>query len=124
MPARVTRAAAGSPASPAPKDGTASFRPACVTRPIYGPDTQYAFGHLGFTNIVAWADPERQVAAALLTSGKPLIYPQIYYAFDAVRQIGLACAKGRLPADPGASRRSPSPTGLHELPPIDVRRGR
>jgi CubicO group peptidase (beta-lactamase class C family) len=64
---------------------------------LYGPDTQYAFGHLGFTNIVAWADPERQVAAALLTSGKPLIYPQIYYAFDALRQIGRACGKERLP---------------------------
>jgi CubicO group peptidase (beta-lactamase class C family) len=60
----------------------------------YGPDTQYAFGHLGFTNIVAWADPERQVAAALLTSGKPFLYPQLYYAFDILRQIGLACSKG------------------------------
>jgi CubicO group peptidase (beta-lactamase class C family) len=59
----------------------------------YGPDTQYAFGHLGFTNILGWADPERQVAAALLTSGKPLVYPEIYYAFDALRQIGLACPK-------------------------------
>ena len=78
---------------------------------LYGPDTQYVFGHLGFTNIVPWADPERQVAAALLTSGKPLIYPQIYYAFDAIRQIGLACAKERLPVGPGlphgvAGRRS------------------
>jgi CubicO group peptidase (beta-lactamase class C family) len=59
----------------------------------YGPDTPYAFGHLGFTNIVGWADPERQVAAALLTSGKPLVYPGIYHAFDVLRQIGLACRK-------------------------------
>jgi CubicO group peptidase (beta-lactamase class C family) len=62
----------------------------------YGPDTQYAFGHLGFTNIVGWADPERQIAAALLTSGKPFIYPELYHAFDALRQIGLACRKERL----------------------------
>ena len=60
---------------------------------LYGPDTRRAFGHLGFTNIVSWADPERQVAAALLTSGKPLIYPEIYYVFDVLRQIGLACPK-------------------------------
>jgi CubicO group peptidase (beta-lactamase class C family) len=60
---------------------------------LYGPDTQYAFGHLGFTNIVSWADPERQVAAALMTSGKPLLYPQIIYAIDIMRQIGLACPK-------------------------------
>jgi CubicO group peptidase (beta-lactamase class C family) len=59
----------------------------------YGPDTRYAFGHLGFTNIISWADPERQVAAALMTSGKPLIYPEIYYLFDVLRQIGIACTK-------------------------------
>ena len=60
---------------------------------LYGPDTIHAFGHLGFTNIVSWADPERQVAAALITSGKPLIYPEIYYVWDVMRQIGLACGK-------------------------------
>jgi len=75
----------------------------------YGPDTEHAFGHLGFTNIVAWADPERQVAAAVMTSGKPLVYPQIYYAFDALRQIGLACAKEptRSRTAVAAPRRSP-----------------
>jgi len=61
----------------------------------YGPDTQYAFGHLGFTNIISWADPERQVAAALMTSGKPLLYPQIIYAIDIMRQIAAACPKDR-----------------------------
>jgi len=60
---------------------------------LYGPDTQYAFGHLGFTNIVSWADPERRIAAALLTSGKPLVYPELWHAYDALRQIGLACPK-------------------------------
>jgi CubicO group peptidase (beta-lactamase class C family) len=63
---------------------------------LYGPETQYAFGHLGFTNIISWADPEREVAAALLTSGKPLVYPQIYHLFDLTRQIGLACPKERV----------------------------
>ena len=42
---------------------------------LYGPDTEAAFGHLGFTNIISWADPERQIAGALMTSGKPLVYP-------------------------------------------------
>ena len=67
---------------------------------LYGPDTQHAFGHLGFTNILSWADPERQVAAALTTSGKPLVYPEMYYLWDLVRQIGRACpkAKRRTPA--------------------------
>jgi CubicO group peptidase (beta-lactamase class C family) len=60
---------------------------------LYGPDTPNAFGHLGFTNIIGWADPDRQVAAALMTSGKPLIYPELYLLHDVVRQIGAACAK-------------------------------
>jgi CubicO group peptidase (beta-lactamase class C family) len=57
---------------------------------FYGPNTEHAFGHLGFTNIVSWADPARQIAAAVMTSGKPLVYPQIYYAYDILRQIGAA----------------------------------
>lgn len=60
---------------------------------LYGPDTLHAFGHLGFTNIVCWADPERGVAAALMTSGKPFIYPELYYLFDVLRLIGIACPK-------------------------------
>jgi CubicO group peptidase (beta-lactamase class C family) len=60
---------------------------------LYGPDTLHAFGHLGFTNVVCWADPERDVAAALMTSGKPFIYPELYYLFDVLRQIGVACPK-------------------------------
>jgi CubicO group peptidase (beta-lactamase class C family) len=57
---------------------------------LYGPGTERAFGHLGFTNIVAWADPDRQVAAALLTSGKPLIHPGVYYFLEIPRRIGIA----------------------------------
>jgi len=60
---------------------------------LFGPDTRRAFGHLGLTNIVSWADPERRVAAAVLTSGKPLVYPELYHLFDVLRQIGIACPK-------------------------------
>jgi CubicO group peptidase (beta-lactamase class C family) len=60
---------------------------------LYGPDTPDAFGHLGFTNVICWADPEREVAAALMTNGKPFIYPELYYLYDVLRQIGLACPK-------------------------------
>ena len=45
---------------------------------LYGPDTQHAFGHLGFTNILAWADPERALSVAVITSGKPIVYPQLH----------------------------------------------
>jgi CubicO group peptidase (beta-lactamase class C family) len=60
---------------------------------FYGPDTAQAYGHLGFINIVPWADPERRVAAALTNSGKPLFFPEIYFLYDIMRQIGRACPK-------------------------------
>ncbi|HSP97432.1 MAG TPA: serine hydrolase domain-containing protein [Candidatus Dormibacteraeota bacterium] len=60
---------------------------------FYGPDTAYAFGHLGFINIIAWADPERDLAVALTNSGKPLFFPEIYYLLEIMRQIGRACPK-------------------------------
>jgi len=40
---------------------------------LFGPKTGHAFGHIGFTNIWSWADPERALAVALLTSGKPVL---------------------------------------------------
>jgi CubicO group peptidase (beta-lactamase class C family) len=60
---------------------------------LYGQDTSYAFGHLGLSNIVSWADPERQIAAAVTTSGKPFLYPEIVFLLDAVRRVTLACPK-------------------------------
>ncbi|GAA5099429.1 serine hydrolase domain-containing protein [Nocardia iowensis] len=50
---------------------------------LYGPDTRRAFGHLGFTNNAAWADPERALSCAVLTSGKPILYPEL------IRWVGL-----------------------------------
>ena len=44
---------------------------------LFGRDTQHAFGHLGFTNILGWADPERALSAAILTNGKPILYPEL-----------------------------------------------
>lgn len=60
---------------------------------LYGLDTEQVFGHLGFTNIVGWADPERQVAGAILTSGKPLLYPEVVYALDVMQRIARLCTK-------------------------------
>jgi CubicO group peptidase (beta-lactamase class C family) len=60
---------------------------------VYGQDTNRAFGHLGLSNIVSWADPERQISAALMTSGKPFVYPEIVFLLDVMRQITSACPK-------------------------------
>lgn len=40
---------------------------------LYGPGTNSAFGHLGFLSIYAWADPARELAGALLTTGKGML---------------------------------------------------
>lgn len=40
---------------------------------LYGPMTRRAFGHLGFSNIFCWADPERATSVSILTTGKPLV---------------------------------------------------
>jgi CubicO group peptidase (beta-lactamase class C family) len=37
----------------------------------FGRNAPAAFGHLGLVNIAIWADPERKLAAGLVSSGKP-----------------------------------------------------
>ena len=60
---------------------------------LYGPDTEEAFGHLGFTNMLGWADPERALAGALLTSGKPILYPELFDFWNVMRRIGSRAPK-------------------------------
>jgi CubicO group peptidase (beta-lactamase class C family) len=60
---------------------------------LYGPDTELAFGHLGFTNILGWADPERELSGALMTSGKPIVYPELYNLWALMRRIGIETPK-------------------------------
>lgn len=37
----------------------------------FGRNAPAAFGHTGLTNIAVWADPQRELAAAVISSGKP-----------------------------------------------------
>ncbi|KZS78923.1 lipase LipE [Mycobacterium persicum] len=37
----------------------------------FGRNAPAAFGHLGLVNIAVWADPQRRLAAAVISSGKP-----------------------------------------------------
>ena len=60
---------------------------------LYGPDTELAFGHLGFTNIIGWADPERGVSGGLITSGKPVLYPELPVFWNVMRTIGRVAPK-------------------------------
>lgn len=54
---------------------------------LFGPNTHHAFGHLGFTNIIGWADPERRISGALLTSGKPVLGPHLLAFYEVMRTI-------------------------------------
>lgn len=40
---------------------------------MFGRHSPNAFGHIGFSNIFCWADPQRELSVAILTSGKPVI---------------------------------------------------
>jgi CubicO group peptidase (beta-lactamase class C family) len=60
---------------------------------LYGPDTQHAFGHLGFTNILAWADPQRALSCAVITNGKPLLYPELPHFFRLMQRISAGAPK-------------------------------
>ena len=60
---------------------------------LYGLDTDLAFGHLGLINIVGWADPERGISAALLTSGKAILYPDVHRFFGVMQTIAREIPK-------------------------------
>ncbi len=60
---------------------------------LYGSDTKAAFGHLGFTNIVGWADPARELSVGFLTSGKPVLYPELIDMLKAAARITKAAPK-------------------------------
>lgn len=40
---------------------------------LYGPMCGDAYGHLGFMNILGWADPARDLSVSLLTTGKSIL---------------------------------------------------
>jgi len=60
---------------------------------LFGRDTQHAFGHLGFTNMLAWADPERALACAVMTNGKPLLYPELPRFYALMQRITYSAPK-------------------------------
>jgi CubicO group peptidase (beta-lactamase class C family) len=54
---------------------------------LFGRDTQHAFGHLGFTNMLGWADPQRALSCAVMTNGKPILYPELPRFYALVQRI-------------------------------------
>ena len=60
---------------------------------VYGVHTPRAFGHLGFTNVVVYADPDREVAVALMTSGKPALSPGLARWLWIMQTIARRCPR-------------------------------
>lgn len=58
---------------------------------LFGPGTRNAFGHLGFMNTLIWADPDRDISVALLTSGKAFLSPHLIPFARLVGAIGRHC---------------------------------
>jgi CubicO group peptidase (beta-lactamase class C family) len=58
----------------------------------YGKGTPNAFGHIGFTNVIGYADPDRQISVGLMTSGKPFITPGQIAWLNVARTIAERCA--------------------------------
>ncbi|RMD52450.1 MAG: serine hydrolase, partial [Nitrospirae bacterium] len=58
---------------------------------IYGPFTAKAYGHPGFTNILCWADPERHISVAILTSGKAILGKHLFPLFMLLSRISFYC---------------------------------
>lgn len=57
----------------------------------YGPFCGSAYGHLGFTNIMGWADPRRGISAGLLTTGKALLGGHLYSLSRGLSLINHYC---------------------------------
>lgn len=58
---------------------------------IYGRDSHYAYGHLGLSNVFCWADPEREIAVAILNSGKPVLGSHLLALFRLLYGIPRRC---------------------------------
>ncbi|MCU4378230.1 serine hydrolase domain-containing protein [Acinetobacter haemolyticus] len=60
---------------------------------LFGPMTGQAFGHIGFSNILCWADPERDISVSLLTTGKSVVGTHLPALAKTLYQISANCPK-------------------------------
>ena len=62
---------------------------------FFGPRTANAYGHLGFTNVLGWADPDRDISVALMNTGKPLLSARMLSWLNVSRVIGTRIPRDR-----------------------------
>lgn len=60
---------------------------------LYGPMTAQAFGHIGFSNNICWADPQRDISVSLLTTGKSVVGTHLPALVHLLYQISTQCPR-------------------------------
>jgi hypothetical protein len=50
---------------------------------------------LRFINIVGWADPERALSSALITSGNAVVYPEVARFYGLMQRIATEVPKAQ-----------------------------
>lgn len=60
---------------------------------LYGVDNPEAFGHLGLSNVMGWADPERHLSVGFVNSGKPVVGLHVLRFVQFLREVGRAFPK-------------------------------
>ncbi len=68
---------------------------------VFGVKTAKAFGHVGYTQVVGWADPERDLSVAFLNSGKPIFTPEFLLWINVMRTISSRVPRRPAPDWPG-----------------------
>lgn len=58
---------------------------------IFGPMTGHAYGHLGFMNILGWADPARGLSVGLLVSGKAVLGTHLFALGEFLTTLAWQC---------------------------------
>lgn len=62
---------------------------------LFGPHSGPAYGHLGFMNILGWADPSRELAAGLMTTGKTIVGEHLMQYIRTLGTINAVCRERR-----------------------------
>jgi CubicO group peptidase (beta-lactamase class C family) len=58
---------------------------------LYGPMSGKAFGHLGLMNILGWADPTRDIAVGIMTTGKAVLGGHVIALGELLTTIAWQC---------------------------------
>ena len=62
---------------------------------LFGLGTRGAYGHLGLSTVVVYADPARELAVAFLNTGKPMMAPGMLQWYAVLQHLAARVPKSR-----------------------------